>query len=54
MIDPALVKIYYENGAYSLKDLCNLVTNKIITEADFFHITRLNFQGVMKSKGWEN
>ena len=54
MEDPALIKIYYENGAYSLKDLCNLVIDGTITEADFFHITRLNFQGIMKSRGWED
>ena len=53
MEDPALIKIYYDKGVYTLEDLCNLVINGTITEADFFHITRYNFQGVMKSRGWD-
>ena len=51
--DPALIRIYYQNGSYSLEDVYNLVLIGVITETDFFHITRLNFKGVTKIKGWD-
>ena len=41
MEDPVLIKVYYENGAYSLEDLCNLVVIGILLlfKTDFINST---------------
>lgn len=40
----------YKMGTCSLNDLIRLVKEKELTEEDFFEITRLNYQGLIKSR----
>lgn len=43
-----LINYKWQEGIYNLNYMLNLVKNKNITEEDFFNITRLNFNGVIK------
>lgn len=43
-----LINYKWQEGIYNLNYMLNLVKNKNITEEDFFDITRLNFNGVIK------
>ena len=47
-----LISMKYDDGAYTLKDVFDLVEAGIINEYEFFEITRYNYQGVKKIKGW--
>ena len=44
-----LIEYKYHSGVYSLVDLINLVSMDLITEQDFYDITRLKFY-IMKEK----
>lgn len=43
-----LIKYYWESGSFSLKDMMLLVQKEIISQEDFFDITRLSYKGCMK------
>lgn len=45
-----IIKYKWENGSYSLEDMINLVLKNVITEEQFFSITRYNFNGVKDKK----
>ncbi len=41
-----IIKQKWEYGIYSLKDMVDLVLKNIITEEQFFSITRYNFNSI--------
>ena len=45
-----ILEYQYKMGTCSLSDLIRLVKEKELTEEDFFEITRLNYQGLIKSR----
>lgn len=47
-----LIKHKYEAGVYSLKQMCEFVDKKWITEEEFHFITSYSYQGLKKSRDW--
>lgn len=47
-----LISMKYDCGVYSLKDVFDMVEKGIITEYEFFEITRRNYKGVKQVEGW--
>ena len=43
-----LIKYYWEQGSYSIKDMIDLVQSNIISKEDFFDITRMYFETMKK------
>ncbi len=49
MEERTLIEHKWKNGTYQLKDMVQLVRDKVITEQEFFYITRFNFYGVVET-----
>lgn len=47
-----LISMKYDCGAYTLKDLFDMVEKGIINEYEFFQITRYSYKGIKQTKGW--
>ena len=47
-----LIAMKYDLGVYTIKEVFDLVEQKVITEQQFFEITRCSYQGIKKMKGW--
>ena len=45
-----IIEYKWEHGIYDLKDMINLVQNKILSKQQFFEITRYNYDGVKNTK----
>lgn len=46
----SLIQYKWSMGVYQLKDMVDLVNNKIIDEETFFDITRKKFKEVVKTR----
>lgn len=46
--DLELLRFKWQNGVLSLESIIQLVENNVITEKDFFDITRMHYNGVKK------
>ena len=53
MESQSLIDYKWESGIYTLDYMLMLVQNKILTKEDFFQITRLNYDGVKKSRQYK-
>ena len=47
-----LIMSKYDLGVYTLKDIFNFVQEGVLTKKQFFEITRQDYEGVKKVKGW--
>lgn len=45
-----LIKYKWQTGVYKIQDMLKLVDNEIISEQEFFKITRYNYNGIKKYK----
>lgn len=46
-----MIEYKWKTGTYELNDMIKLVKKGILNQAEFFYITRYNFQGVNNKQG---
>ena len=47
-----LIRYKFKKGVYSLKQMCKLVEEGLLTEEEFKFITDYDYKGVKETRGW--